>query len=55
VELWCRGPFGSHVLETLLDTIVRRMYYDRWELDDVLEEFTYVACAHLFDMISSKY
>eukprot|EP00889_Picochlorum_renovo_P008035 jgi/Picre1/35065/NNA_002530.t1 len=50
-----QGPFGSHVLETLLDTIVRRMYYDRWELDDVLEDFTEVASAHLFDMISSKY
>ena len=55
MALWCSGPFGSHVLETLLDTIVRRMHYDRWELDDVLEEFTDVACAHLFDMISSKY
>lgn len=43
------------MLETLLDTIVRRMYYDRWELDDVLEEFAEVACTHLFDMISSKY
>ena len=43
------SPFGSHVLETLLDRVAAM------GLEEVLEEFVGVAASHLYDMISSKY
>lgn len=60
----CRGPFGSHVLETLLDTIVhvivdyqrnRRGSEEETKLLAALEDFARIASENLFDMINSKY
>ena len=50
------SPFGSHVLETLLDRVAAMsMAGGDPGLEQVLEAFTEQAAGHLFDMISSKY
>ena len=46
------SPFGSHVLETLLDRLGEG---SDPALEEVLEAFTDRSAGHLFDMISSKY
>lgn len=60
----CRGPFGSHVLETLLDAIVKHILdlqrnhrgsEEESKLLAALEEFARVASENLLDMINSKY
>jgi hypothetical protein len=43
------SPFGSHVLETMLDRV------GEMNMDEVLEQFVEAAAGHLYDMISSKY
>ncbi len=50
------SPFGSHVLETLLDRVAAMSAAGAdGGLEEVLEAFTEQSAGHLFDMISSKY
>ena len=51
-----RGPFGSHVLETLLDVVDdARRGSGSQDMEGVLEEFAGTATEFLFDMVRSKY
>ena len=56
------SPFGSHVLETLLDRVAAMANVQSGQsgerggaADGILEQFVEQSAGHLFDMISSKY
>eukprot|EP00890_Picochlorum_soloecismus_P000531 jgi/Picsp_1/1479/NSC_04957-R1_protein len=52
------GPFGSHVLESLLDNVARKISdvsIDSTLMQEILDEFTEVSVSNFLDMVCSKY
>ena len=56
--VFCSGPFGSHVLESLLDNVARKISdvsIDSSLMQEILDEFTEVSVSNILDMVGSKY